>query len=189
MTNLMKRTVALLVLVTISAWSACLRRANPEALAELQKMSSAVQAMNVVVSVGASEEEYSRRLTDALIKFGNLDETCKRVVPKFATLDQQSTSAEICQHLSKAMSAYVSAKQYMGPGKYLETIGVWDNLFPENEYVNVREQFPNLELPIAETNEEGYKFYDRGAMLQALWKVASRESQAAKELIDKLSQS
>lgn len=189
MTNLMKRPVGLIALAAVSAWPACSRRANPEALAELQKMSSAVQDMNVVVSVGAAEAEYSRRLTDALIKFGNLDETCKRVVPKFATPNQQTAAAEICQHLGKAMGAYTSAKQYMGPGEYLDGIGIWDNSFPEKEYANVREEFPTLpELPVAETNEAGYKFYDRSAMLQALWKVAGQEWQAAKELIERLAQ-
>lgn len=183
MTNLMKCAVALIALAAVSAWPACSRRANPEALAELRKMSSAVQDMNIVVSAGVTGAEYSQRLTDALIKFGNLGETCKRVVPKFTTLDQQTAATEICRHLGKAMGAYTYAKGYTGPGGYDEYE------FPEKEYENLKEQFPTLpELDIAETNEAGYKWYHRSDMLQALWKVAGQESQAARELIERLAQ-
>lgn len=59
----------------------------------------------------------------------------------------------------------------------------------EETYAEARKRFPTLEeLPVSETNETGYKFYRREAMLQALWKVAGQDAQAAKDQLEKLSQ-
>ena len=167
----------------------CSRKPNPEALAVLQQMSSAVQDMGIVVSAGVTKEQYSQRLTDALLKFGNSDDRCKQVIAKFAKPDQQAQATEICQHLSEAMDAYTYAKEYFGPA--YDPI---DPDFPiytvkEETYAEARKRFPTLEeLPVSETNETGYKFYSREAMLKALWKVAGQDAQAAKDQLEKLSQ-
>ena len=50
-----------------------------------------------------------------------------------------------------------------------------------------QKRFPTLEeLPISETNETGYKFYKRFAMLQALWKVAGQDSLSRKRPTTKI---
>jgi len=165
------------------------KKASPEGVAELRKMLSAVQDVEIVVSAGATEDQYSQRLTDALLKFGKLDEVCKHALTHFAEPAQQNLSAQICQHLGTALDAYTYAKGYFGPEYNLGfDISPTYNL-NDADYARVRERFPMLEdLPIADTGTEGHKFYARSMMLQALWKVAGHESQAAKDLIEKLAQ-
>ena len=182
-------TCAVLILGIAFVCCSCSRKPNPEALAVLQQMSSAAQDMGIVVSAGATKEQYSERLTDALLKFGNSDYRCKQAIAKFAKPDQQAQAAEICQHLSEAMDAYTYAKEYFG-----SAYDPIDPDFPiytvkEETYAEVRKRFPTLEeLPVSETNETGYKFYRREAMLQALWKVAGQDSEAAKDLLEKFAQ-
>lgn len=182
-------TSVVLILGMAFVCCSCSRKPNPEGLAELQKMSSAVQDMGIVVSAGVTKDQYSERLTDALLKFGNSDDRCNQAIAKFAKPDQQARAGEICQHLSEAMDAYTYAKEYFG-AEY----DAIDPDFPidtlkEETYTEAQKRFPTLEeLPISETNETGYKFYKRFAMLQALWKVAGQDSQAAKDLLQKFAQ-
>lgn len=190
MKNVMSAVTSVVLIFGIAfVCCSCSRKPNPEALAELQQMSSAVQDMGIVVSAGVTKEQYSQRLTDALLKFGNSDDRCKQVIAKFAKPDQQARAGEICQHLSEAMDAYTYAKEYFGAG--YDPI---DPDFPiytlkEETYTEAKKRFPTLEeLPVSETNEAGYKFYRRSAMLQALWKVAGQDAQAAKDLLEKVAQ-
>jgi hypothetical protein len=163
--------------------------ARNEGMAQLQQMRSAVQDMNIVVSAGVTKDEYSKRLTDALLKFGDPDESCKYAVTKYPKGEQQSTATEVCQHLSRAMDAYTYAKNYIGPTRDPDFPDVLSDELTEKEYSEAKERFPSLqELPLAETNPAGYKFYYRREMVQALWKVAGQESEAAKSVIEKLGQ-
>lgn len=152
-------------------------------------MRSAVQDMNIVVSAGVTKDEYSRRLTDALLKFGDRDGRCNQAVDKFSEGEQRLTAAGACQHLSRAMDAYTYAKDYIGPTPDPDDPEILTDTLKEKEYSEAKERFPSLEeLPIAETNEHGYKFYPRRAMVQALWKVAGQESEAARSATEKLGQ-
>jgi hypothetical protein len=163
--------------------------ARNEGMAQLQQMRSAVQDMNIVVSAGVTKDEYSKRLTDALLKFGDSGETCKQAVPKFPAGEQQAAATEVCQHLSRAMDAYTYEKDYIGPTHDTDFPDVLSDELTEKEYSKAKERFPGLdELRLAETNPAGYKFYYRREMVQALWKVAGQESVAAKSVIEKLGQ-
>jgi hypothetical protein len=158
------------------------------AVSALRNSYSPVQDMEIVVSGGINLFQYSQRLTDALLKFKNSEDNCKQAATKFADQSQQALAAEVCQHLGTALDAYILAKEYFG-SKYDELAEMEDDTLGQDEYAKVKERFPDLEeLPVALTNESGYKFYARSAMLQALWRMASRERQTAKSQIDQLSQ-
>ncbi len=164
-------------------------KARREGLAQLQEMYSAVQDLNIVVSAGVTKDEYSRRLTDALLKFGDRNQVCKQTVAKFPKEEQQSTASDVCQHLNNAMDAYTDAKEYMALQHDPDFPDVVSDELTEKEYTKAKAQFPNLEeLPIAETNQSGYKFYARSAMVQGLWKVAGRESDGARNTLEELGQ-
>lgn len=71
--------------------------------------------------------------------------------------------------------AYTNAKEYMALQRDPDFPDVVSDELTEKEYTRAKAQFPNLEeLPIAETNQDGYNFYARNAMVQALWKVAAQ---------------
>jgi hypothetical protein len=163
------------------------RAAKSRATEELQRKYSAVADMNIVVAAGVTKLEYSGRLTDALLKFGNDDGDCTSVVAQLPAKEEQATAADVCQHLGKAMEAYTDAKEYFGPKPEPDDTEILTATLTEQEYDQTKKRFPNLdELPIAETNPAGYKFYARNAMVQALWKVAKQESDAAKSGLEKL---
>jgi hypothetical protein len=143
--------------------------------------------MNIVVSAGVTKLEYSGRLTDALIKFGGGDGTCASAVAQLDEKEEQATAVEVCQHLGKAMEAYTDAEEYFGPKPDPDDTDILTETLKTREYDQVKEQFPNLdELPVAETNPAGDKFYARSAMVQALWKVAREESDLAKNGLERL---
>jgi hypothetical protein len=176
-----------LTLLLVLGLMGCTSSKRTEAMTELQQMQSAVQDMNIVVSAGATKDEYSKRLTDALLKFGDRSQGCKQTAAKFPKEEQQSTASDVCQHLDNAMDAYTNAKEYMGLQHDPDFPDVVSDELSEKEYTKTRAQFQNLEeLPIAETNQGGYNFYARSAMVQALWKVGAQESEAARSSIDKL---
>ncbi len=157
--------------------------ARTEGMEELQRMRSAVQDVNIVVSAGVTRDEYSKRLTDALLKFGDREGGCKQAIAKFPEGEQQSTAGQVCQHLSKAMDAYTYAKGYIGtePDGFTATVS-------EKKYAEAKEQFPNMEdLPVVDT-PGGYEWYRRRDMVQGLWEVAGQEFQLAQAGIAKLTQ-
>jgi len=165
------------------------KAARAEGMAELQRISSAVQDMNIIVSAGVTKDEYSKRLTDVLLKIGDQGGGCQRAIAKLPQGQQQSTAAEVCQRVSKAMDAYTYAKRYIGPAPDPFDPGDVIYTLTQEEYALAKEQFPSLEEPpVSETNQDGYKFYRRSAMVQALWKVAGQESQAAQTDVEKLNQ-
>jgi hypothetical protein len=165
------------------------KAARAEGMVELQRISVAVQDMNIIVSAGVTKEEYSKRLTDVLLKIGGQDGGCQQAIAKLPQGQQQSTAAEVCQHVSKAMDAYTYAKRYMGPAPDPFDPGDVIYTLTQEEYAIAKQQFPSLEEPpVSETNRDGYKFYRRNAMVQALWKVAGQESQAAQIDLEKLIQ-
>ena len=175
--------VGLLLVIGLGGCTSSKKIARAEGMATLQQMRSAVQDMDIVVSAGATKDEYSKRLTDALLKFGDRDVGCKQAIAKFSDGEQQSIATEVCQHLSSAMDAYTYAKQYVGsePDGYTATVAAKD-------YADAKERFPNLEEMSAVNTAGGYKWYRRDAMVQALWKVAGQESQAAQTDVEKLNQ-
>jgi hypothetical protein len=110
-TSGVKFVSGLLVIALVTGCSSSAdKNANTEAVTALQRMSSAVQDVEIVVSAGVTKEEYSKRLADALLKFGNPEDSCKLAVAKFSNLDQKALAAQACQHLSKSMAAFVYAK-------------------------------------------------------------------------------
>lgn len=178
------RTGVTLILVLSICYVGCnssKRAAKSRATEELQQKYSAVTDMNIVVSAGVTKLEYSGRLTDALLKFGNDDGDCSSAVAQLPAKEEQATAADVCQDLGKAMEAYTDAKDYFGPTPDPDDTEILTETLTQQEYDRVKEQFPNLdELPVAETNPAGYRFYARSGMLQALWKVARQESDLAK---------
>jgi hypothetical protein len=190
MKNVMSAVSSMALIIGIAlVCCSCSTKPNPEGLAELQKMSAAAQDMGIVISAGVTKDQYSQRLTDALLKFGNSDDKCKQAIASFGKADQQARATEICQRLIEAIDAYTYAKEYFGAG--------YDPIIPdfpiytlkEETFSDVKKRFPTLEeLPVSEMNQAGYKFYARSAMLQALWKVAGQDSQTAKDLLEKLAQ-
>jgi hypothetical protein len=178
--------LVLLLAVTISACTS--GKKKDEAIVSLRNSYSPVQDMEVVVSAGVTLDQYSQRLTDALLKFKSSEDGCRRASTKFSDSNQQALAAGVCQHLGSAMDAYTMAKEYFGP-KYDPSSGLEIRTLGEEDYAKAMERFPSLEvLEVAETNQFGYKFYYRSTMLQALWKVARQEADTAKSEMDQLSQ-
>ena len=178
----------LLLLIALYGCTSAEKKAKADEIAELQRMSSSASDMGIVVSAGTTKLEYSRRLTDALLKFGDRNSDCRQTMTHFHATEEEPVALEACQHLNKAMDAYVFAQDYFGLIPDPTDPAVLSSTLTEDEYAKAKLRFARLtELAPAETNEYGYKFYSRDAMVQALWKVATQEFEAANTQIEKLS--
>jgi hypothetical protein len=184
-----------LVLVSIMLLCGCGSQKRKEGIAELQKLQSAVHDLEIVVSAGTSQIEFSRRLTDSLLKIGDLPQSQNQILDNFSR-NEQPTVVEFYDHLSQAVEAYKDSKEFFGD-THKEQLDPFDgdNIFDEKKSEFLQKKFPSLgALPIAVDysnvpgGELGGKKYWKGDMLQALWRVASDEDSKAKSLMDRLAQ-
>jgi hypothetical protein len=167
----------------------CGGQKRKEGVAEIQKVQVAVHEMSVVVGVGANQAEFTRRLTDVLLKIGDLQESGKLAASKFPKSDQQAV-AEVYQHLSLALASYNESKDFFGD-HHKEQLDPWDGdfTFGQNKYDALEARFPGIQKSYIELSVGDFKGnYWKGNMLQALWKYAGDEEQTAKTLIDQLNQ-
>ena len=183
----------LMLIATVSACTSSKRK--EEEVAALRNSYAPVQDMEIVVSGGVNLYQYSERLTDALLKFKNSEDGCKQAAAKFEDQNQKALAAGVCQHLGTAMDAYISAKEFFGDTHKTDLDPFTDeNMFGEKTYEDLRNRFPGLEeiqvgIDYSSTPSlQLGKFYWRGDMLQALWRLANRERQTAKSQMDQLSQ-
>jgi len=191
MTSALRNISGLTLLAIVIA--GCNPAKNKVDLAPLRASYAPVHDMEIVVSAGITLDEYSPRVTDALLKFKNSEDGCKQVAVNLIDPSQKSQAMEVCRHLGIAIDAYVAAKGYFGDTHEtdLDPFEEGKNNFIDNrEYVDLRTRFPGLEEvpPSNEDNPIPSRIYWRGPVLQALWKLANQESQTAKALIDNLSQ-
>jgi len=177
-----------MILPAILLLAGCGSKKHHESVAELQRVQSAVHEMDIVVAAGTNQMEFSRRLTDTLLKIGDLQQGRDQTLSSFSK-SEQSTVAEVYQHLSQALEAYKDSKDFFGD-THKEDLDPLEgrNLFEEPVYEGLQNQFPSLgQIPPA-LEHSGNKEYWKGDMLQALWKVAGEEDTKAKQLIDQLNQ-
>jgi hypothetical protein len=165
------------------------RRDGPADLAELQRVQSAVHEMSIVVTVGANQAEFSRRLTDVLLKIGDIQQSEQQVSAKFPSNERQ-TVEQTYRHFIHALDAYSQSKDFFGD-VHKEQLDPFDGdyLFGQKRYDALREAFPGLQGLDAAVNyseDLGGTKYWRGDMLHALWMYAGNEEQQAKTLIGQL---
>lgn len=186
---------AIATVILISAVTGCGSAKRGDGTAELQRVLTSVHDLNIVVTTGTNQIDFSRRLTDALLKIGDMQQSESKVMGDFPKSDQAIVS-EIYQHFGQAVEAYKQSQGFFGD-MHKERLDPFDgdDLFGERKYEALYKQFPNLdEVPLAidysnvAGGEYGGKEYWKGDMLQALWKEAAQEEAAAKQLIDQLNQ-
>jgi hypothetical protein len=167
----------------------CGAQKRREGAAEIQRVQAAVHEMSVVVGVGANQAEFTRRLTDVLLKIGDLQESGKLASSRFPKGDQQPV-AEAYQHLSLALASYNESKDFFGD-RHKEQLDPWDGdfTFGQTRYDALEAHFPGIQKLYVELSAGDIQGnYWKGHMLQALWKYAGDEDQRAKTLIDQLNQ-
>ena len=167
----------------------CGAQKRREGVAEIQRVEAAVHEMSVVVGVGANQAEFTRRLTDVLLKIGDLQESAKLAASKFPTGDQQAV-AQVYEHLKLALASYNESKDFFGD-RHKEQLDPWDGdfTFGQTRYDALEAQFPGIQKSYMELSVGDIQgTFWKGHMLQALWKYAGNEDQRAKALIDQLNQ-
>lgn len=188
------RNISGLILLLAAVIAGCTpAQKKVDLIAPLRASYAPVHDMEIVVSGGITLDQYSPRVTDALLKFKNSEDGCKQVAVSLSGPSQKAQAVGVCQHLGTAMDAYVAAKDYFGDTHKtdldpFEPIG--KNYIYSDTYANVHTRFPNLDevSPAGGDASDPNRIYWRGDMLQALWKLANQECQTAKEMIDRLAQ-
>ncbi len=187
------RNIAGLILFAIVIAACAPTQKKMDSIAPLRASYAPVHDMEIVVSAGVTLDEYSPRVTDALLKFKNAEDVCNQIEMNLSDPNQKAQAAEVCRHLSIAMDAYVAAKDYFGDTHKTDLDPFEEgknNFIDSSAYVDLRARFPDLEEvpPSNENNPIPNRIYWRGDVLQALWKLANQECQTAKDIIDKLAQ-
>jgi len=90
----------------------CGTQKRNEGLAELQRVQSTVHEMSVVVTVGANQPEFSRRLTDVLLKIGDIQQSEQQCAAKFPKNEHQAVE-DTYRHLVRALDAYNQSKDFL----------------------------------------------------------------------------
>jgi len=171
--------------------TACGSQKRKERLAELQRVQSAVHEMSVVVTVGANQAEFSRRLTDVLLKIGDIQQSELQVTTRFPKNERQNVE-DTYRHLVRALDAYDQSKDFFGD-VHKEQLDPFDGdyMFGRKRYDALQASYPGLqelEVAVNYPEELGGTKYWKGDMLQALWKYAGNEEQQAKRLVEQLGQ-
>jgi hypothetical protein len=183
---MLSRFTSLGILPVLLLFAGCGSEKHQLGVAELQRVQASIHEMDIVVAAGTSQIEFSRRLTDSLLKVGDLQQDRDKTLNSFSK-SEQSTVMDIYQHLSQALEAYKESKDFFGD-THKEDLDPLQghNLFQEPAYEALQNQFPSLEQIPPALEYSGNKEYWKGDMLQALWKVAGQEDITAKQLIDQL---
>jgi hypothetical protein len=160
---------------------------NKQGLAELERIEGVAHGLEIAVSAGVSQEEYSRRVNDALISVGDLEESARTTLPKFPARQREAVK-DIYAHLSQSLEAYKAAKCCFGDTHAHDVDPLeGDNRLTAASYEALRGRLPSLAADTAfhGSDEFGYWAW-KGDVLQALWRVAADERAKARESLDKL---
>jgi hypothetical protein len=106
------RSVICLFALTLSLISCGTQKRN-DGLAELQRVQSTVHEMSVVVTVGANQPEFSRRLTDVLLKTGDIQQSEQQCAAKFPKNERQAVE-DAYRHLVCALDVHNQSKDFFG---------------------------------------------------------------------------
>ncbi len=157
-----------------------------EGLEELRRIQTALEEVQTAVSIGVTEEGFSKRLTDALLKAGNLGDSIEGTIGKFPRREREAVE-QVYIHWSRAVDAYRASRDYFGRKQV--SVDVWKNTLPVEEFNELRERFPTLREAEVYTNLWGHvEGYYRSDVLQGLWVVASEELSAARAQIQALTE-
>lgn len=153
-------------------------------MAALRRSYSPLQDMGYIVSTGVIADGYSARVTDKMLQFNHSEDGLKQAIAKMRRPDQKAIAEQAQQHMDHAIEAYVAAKDYFGDTHTTDP----DPFEPHNlaagqAYRQLHARFPNLEdiEPLG-----GFDMYWRGDVLQALWRSATEDSEAAASEINQL---
>jgi hypothetical protein len=172
--------------IIIMTLCGCGGQKRKEGFAAIQRVQAAVHEMSVVVTVGVNQAEFTHRLTDALLKVGDIQEDEKIAVSKFPERDRQP-AGQVYRHLRVALASYNESKNFFGDD-HKGKLDPWDGdfRFTQAEYDTLGEQFPGIQELFVQTRGTDIQEYWKGDMLQALWKYAATEDQKARSLVDQL---
>ena len=146
--------------VIVAFFLAGCSRTDPT-LPELSRMQKEIHGLTMLAETGMTEQEYSQRLGDMLLRVGD-----------WQNIDPRS-DVNIVQHIVTAIEAYKEAKNYFGP--YLSTI-------EEKELVELEvfRRFPRLP-GLMEPYEPGTYF--RSGVVRGLWTIGAEEEALGAKLI------
>jgi hypothetical protein len=169
--------IAAFLIATLALTACGVSKKREASIADMKRVEAAFGDLQIALSAGVSKEEFSRRLTDALVKIGDLAESMKVAetgFPKNADKVEQAYD-----HFKRAAEAYKLSKEFFGDR--------WDYLtesstdYPsEPEQQMIKTAFPSV-VPssgVVTSREE---------TLHGLWKLAAGETQDPNDLLKQLS--
>ena len=148
-------------------------------IAELKRVQDSFGDLQIAINAGVSQQEFSQRTNDTLIKIGDLrrsEELAESGLP--AAKDKV---AEIYVQFNRAVEVYVLSKQFFGPNP--APLGDGDeDMLNVPEYEMLQKMFPDA-------YEHGgyFTMTSRSDTVKGLWRLAKEDTETAGGLINRLS--
>lgn len=148
-------------------------------VAELKRLQAAFGDLQIAINAGVSQQEFSQRTNDALVKIGDLQRSEALAESGFPAAKDKL--AEIYVQFDRAAEIYALSKQFFGPNP--APLGDGDeDMLNVPEYEMLQKKFPDA------YKRGGYfTIVSRSDTVKGLWKLAKEDTEAAGALIDQLS--
>jgi hypothetical protein len=181
-----KQLTAIRMLFVVVVFVGCGPSRKEEALkkqdasfAELKRVQAAFGDLQIAVNAGVSQQEFSQRTNDTLVKIGDLQRSEALAESGFPA--EKDKIAEIYIQFNHAAEIYTLSKQFFGPNP--APLGDGDeDMLNVPEYEMLHKMFPDA-------YEHGgyFTISSRSDTLKGLWRLAKEATEAASRLIDRLS--
>jgi hypothetical protein len=148
-------------------------------IAELKRVQAAFGDLQIAINAGVSQQEFSQRTNDTLVKIGDLQRSEALAESGFPAAKDKV--AEIYAQFNHAAEIYTLSKKFFGPNP--APLGDYDE-----DKLNVPED-DMLQRMFPDAYKRGgyFSFVSRSDTVKGLWKLAKEDTEAAGGLIDQLS--
>jgi hypothetical protein len=147
-------------------------------IAEMKRVLAAFGDLQIALNAGVSQQEFSTRTNDTLVKIGDLQHSEALAESGLPSAKEKVT--EIYVNFNRAADNYTLSKPLLGPNSDEDDVILGD-MMKDSEWNAIKSMFPDLV-------ESGYfRFCCRRDNARHLWELAGGDTKAAGSLIDQLS--
>ncbi len=177
-----KQLTAIVMLFVVAAFVGCGPSKRQQAIqrqeasvAEMKRVQAAFGDLQIALNAGVSQQEFSQRTNDTLVKIGDLQHS--QVLAENGFPSAKEKVADIYAHFNNASDFYILSKPLLGPNSD-EDDAILEDMMKDSEWKLIQDRFPDRV-------ESGYfTFSSRRKNALGLWGLATEETKAASNLID-----
>lgn len=144
---------------------------------EMRRVLAAFSDLQIALNAGVSQQEFSTRTNDTLVKIGDLQHSEALAESGFPTAKDKV--AKIYVNFNRAAENYSLSKPLLGPNSDEDDVILGD-MMKDSEWTLIKNKFPDMV-------ESGYfRYCCRRDNARHLWELAGGDTKAASDLIDQV---